>query len=38
LFHARSADAAAFRGAVADLFGSGADETSYALLEDIDRE
>jgi len=37
LFHARSADATAFRRAVADLFGSDADETPYALLEDIDR-
>jgi WD40 repeat protein len=37
LFHARSADAAAFRRAVADLFGSGADEAPYALLEDVDR-
>ena len=32
LFHARSADAAAFRRAVADLFGSGADETPYRCL------
>jgi WD40 repeat protein len=37
LFHARAADAAAFRRAVADLFGSGADHSSYALLEDADR-
>ena len=37
LFHARAADAAAFRWAVADLFGSAADETPYALLEDVDR-
>ncbi len=37
MFHARSADAAAFRRAVADLFGSGADESPFALLDDIDR-
>ena len=37
LSHARSADLAAFRHAVADLFGSDADETQHALLDDIDR-